>query len=98
MNLERTLKFYETFFEKQLYIYIWEGFKWTLALTAIAAMIGLIIGLLVATIQIAPFPDKFKFLEKTLKRIAIIYVDVIRGTPAIVQVAFIYSEIGRAHV
>lgn len=93
MNLERTLKFYQTFFEKQLYIYIWEGLKWTLALTAIAAVIGLIIGLVIATIQIAPFPDKFKFLEKTLKRIAIIYVDVIRGTPAIVQVAFIYSVV-----
>lgn len=93
MNLDKTIKFYETFFEKQLYIYIWEGFKWTLALTAIAAIIGLIIGLVIATIQIAPFSDKFKFLEKMLKRIAIIYVDIIRGTPAIVQVAFIYSVV-----
>lgn len=93
MNWERTLKFYESFLEKQLYIYIWEGLKWTLALTAIAAVIGLIIGLVIATIQIAPFPDKFKLLEKILKRMAIIYVDVIRGTPAIVQVAFIYSVV-----
>lgn len=93
MNLDRTIKFYQTFFEKQLYIYIWEGLKWTLALTAIAAVIGLIIGLVIATIQIAPFPDKFKVLEKVLKRVAIIYVDVIRGTPAIVQVAFIYSVV-----
>ena len=93
MKWEKTLSFYETFFEKQLYIYIWEGLQWTLALTAIAAVIGLIIGLIIATIQIAPFPEKFKVLEKILKRIAIIYVDVIRGTPAIVQVAFIYSVV-----
>ncbi len=93
MNMDRTIKFYQTFIEKQLYIYIWEGFKWTLALTAIAAVIGLIIGLVIATIQIAPFPNKFKFVEKILKRIAIIYVDIIRGTPAIVQVAFIYSVV-----
>ena len=93
MNMDRTIKFYQAFFEEKLYIYIYEGFKWTLALTAIAAVIGLAIGLLIATIQIAPFPKKFKFLEKTLKRIAIIYVDVIRGTPAIVQVAFIYSVV-----
>lgn len=93
MNMERTLKFYDVFFAEKLYIYIYEGFKWTLALTAIAAIIGLVIGLIVATIQIAPFPRKFKLLEKVLKRIAIIYVDVIRGTPAIVQVAFIYSVV-----
>ncbi|NLI88784.1 MAG: amino acid ABC transporter permease [Epulopiscium sp.] len=87
------MKFYGTFFEKKLYIYVWEGLKWTLALTAIAAVIGLIIGLIVATIQIAPFPKKLKFLEKILKRLAVIYVDVIRGTPAIVQVAFMYSVV-----
>lgn len=93
MKMDNILKFYGTFMEKQLYIYIWEGFKWTLALTAIAAVIGLVIGLIVATIQIAPFPEKLKFLEKVLKRMAIIYVDVIRGTPAIVQVAFMYSVV-----
>lgn len=93
MNLDSIMKFYGTFFEKQLYIYVWEGLKWTLALTAIAAVIGLIIGLIVATIQIAPFPKKLKFLEKILKRLAVIYVDVIRGTPAIVQVAFMYSVV-----
>jgi len=93
MNLDSIMKFYGTFFEKKLYIYVWEGLKWTLALTAIAAVIGLIIGLIVATIQIAPFPKKLKFLEKILKRLAVIYVDVIRGTPAIVQVAFMYSVV-----
>ena len=93
MNLEKIVKFYEVFFEKQLYIYIWQGFQWTLALTAIAAVIGLIIGLVIATIQIAPFPEKFSLTGKILKRLAIIYVDVIRGTPAIVQVAFIYGVV-----
>lgn len=93
INWEKTAQFYETFFEKELYIYIWEGLKWTLALTGIAAIIGLIIGLIIATIQIAPFPEKFKWIGKILKTIAVIYVDVIRGTPAIVQVAFIYSVV-----
>lgn len=93
MNLDKTIQFYETFFEKQLYIYIWQGFKGTLALTAIAAVIGLIIGLIIATIQIAPFPEKFSFIGKILKKMAVIYVDVIRGTPAIVQVAFMYSVV-----
>lgn len=93
INWEKTAQFYETFFEKELYIYIWEGLKWTLALTGIAAIIGLIIGLIIATIQITPFPEKFKWIGKILKTIAVIYVDVIRGTPAIVQVAFIYSVV-----
>lgn len=93
IDLEKTKNFYEVFFEKQLYIYIWEGLKWTLALTAIAAVIGLVIGLIVATIQLTSFPKKFKWLEKILKKIAVIYVDVIRGTPAIVQVSFMYSVV-----
>ncbi len=93
MNLDKTIQFYETFFEKQLYIYIWEGFKGTLALTVIAAVVGLVIGLIIATIRIAPFPERFSFLGKVLKKIAVIYVDVIRGTPAVVQVAFMYTVV-----
>ena len=74
MNLDKTIQFYETFFEKQLYIYIWEGFKGTLALTVIASVVGLAIGLIIATIQIAPFPERFSFLGKVLKRKAVILI------------------------
>ena len=40
IDWDKTAQFYKTFFEKQLYMYIWEGLQWTLALTGIAAVIG----------------------------------------------------------
>lgn len=92
-TLESMMNFYEIFIDKQLYLILWEGFKGTLGLTVIAAVIGLTIGLLIAVIQLMPFPEKLTWLQKILEKISVIYIDVIRGTPAVVQVAFMYNVI-----
>jgi len=93
INWQSTAKFYTTFFERKLYLNVLDGLQATLFLTANATVIGLIIGLIIATIQIVPFSDQFKFLGKILKTIAVMYIDIIRGTPALVQVVFLYSVV-----
>lgn len=56
----------------------------TLISLAIAAVIGLIFGLL----SVAP--------QKALRAIAVVYVDIVRGTPLLVQAFFIYFGVPMA--
>jgi glutamine transport system permease protein len=58
------------------------GLETTLIITVIALLIATVIGLFVGLINISP--------NKILKLIATIYIDIIRGTPLIVQAFFIY--------
>ncbi len=90
---KQTLDFYQIFFDKKFYLTVLEGIKWTLLLTAIAAIIGLIIGVIVAVIQISEFPKRFRWIGKALKFICKIYIDIIRGTPAILQLSFFWFVI-----
>jgi polar amino acid transport system permease protein len=57
----------------------------TLELTAVAAIVGLVLGLLIALVRINNIP--------VLKQIAVVFVSVIRGTPALVQLYIIYYGI-----
>ncbi len=90
---QQTVDFYKVFFEKQFYLVVFNGMLWTLGLTAIALVIGMMIGILVAVVQMSQFPSKFKWLEKILKWITKTYIDIIRGTPAVVQIVFMWSVI-----
>ncbi|MBC8579612.1 MAG: amino acid ABC transporter permease [Zhenhengia sp.] len=89
-SYETMIAFFNTFIERKYYMTLLSGIQETLLMTAIATVIGLIIGIFVAIIQVSEFPRKLKWLEKILKGIAKLYVDIIRGTPAIVQVSFIW--------
>ncbi|WP_042346936.1 amino acid ABC transporter permease [Bacillus massiliigorillae] len=62
--------------------YLWLGLKTTLFIFVIAIILGFIIGLIAALCRLSPF----KFLQWPTK----IFVDVIRGTPILVQLFFIY--------
>lgn len=62
--------------------YLLLGLKTTLYIFVIAVIIGFLIGLLVALLRLAPIKI-FNWLGKA-------FVDVIRGTPFIVQLFFIY--------
>ncbi|RHW37480.1 amino acid ABC transporter permease [Lysinibacillus yapensis] len=62
--------------------YLLEGLKMTLYIFVIAIFFGFIIGLVVAMLRLAPI--------KPLQWIAKVYVDIIRGTPLLVQIFFIY--------
>ena len=58
------------------------GLKMTLEITVVALIIATIIGLFIGLMNISK--------KKVLKIIATIYIDIIRGTPLIVQAFFIY--------
>jgi len=70
---------------EQRYMLFISGLGISLQLTLFAAILGVVIGLFVAIIKLT----NLKFLN----RIASVYVDVIRGTPAVVQLVIIYYAI-----
>lgn len=90
---ETTMAFVESFVQGKYYLTLLDGIYNTLLLTVIATIIGLLIGLIVALVQIMDLPKQWKWVEKILKGIAKIYVDFIRGTPAVVQISFLWLVI-----
>src|SRR5690625_4528066 len=62
--------------------YLWEGIKLTFLITAVGVGIGFIIGAFVGLGRLSK--NKFIFWLCT------VYVEVIRGTPILVQIFFIY--------
>ena len=67
-----------------------KAYGWTLAITAMALLIGIIIGTVLAVFMVLP---KTNFLNKTLNGFANVYLAVIRGTPSLVQLMIIYFVI-----
>lgn len=88
--LDTITAFFETFIQRKYYLTLLGGVQQTLIITLIATVIGLVIGAAVAIVQVVEFPKELKWLEKLLKGIAKVYIDIIRGTPAIAQVSFIW--------
>ena len=76
--------FYNLIREQRYMLFI-SGLGVSIQLTFFAALLGTVIGLFVAVIKLT----NLRFLN----RIASIYVDVIRGTPAVVQLVLIYYAI-----
>lgn len=72
----------------------WEGFK----ITLLVAIVGTIVGTLIAFILVAMrnlkphFKDNLliKIIKQALNFIAVAYVDIIRGTPMMIQAAIFY--------
>ena len=90
-------KFYLDFIEKERWRYLTEGLKITMIVTAMALVIGLFIGIIMAIIRTShdqlegenPQGIGWTFL-KIANFFANIYLTVIRGTPALVQLLLIY--------
>ncbi|OON98738.1 MAG: amino acid ABC transporter permease [Epulopiscium sp. Nele67-Bin004] len=92
-TIERTTAFFEVFMARRYYEVLWSGLQNTLLLTVIATTIGIAIGLIVAMVQIAEVKksDKFAYtILKIAKILAKLYVDIIRGTPVVVQISFLW--------
>ena len=97
---QQTVDFYKIFAANKYYIVIWEGLKWTLGLTAIALAIGLVIGVLIALIQITEIRRKsgvFNTISvyglKFLKWITSLYIYIIRGTPSALQIVLMWTVV-----
>lgn len=83
-------KLYENLIYKDRYLYIAEGLRNTLFIAFFAAIIGIVIGFLVAIIKILATQNK---KLKPLLILANIYLTVIRGTPVLVQLFITYYVI-----
>lgn len=63
-------------------VMLWSGTKTTLVLSLVTILLGLILGTLLAFMKISK--------SRLLRAIANVYVEVIRGTPVLVQIAIIF--------
>ncbi|MCT4598539.1 MAG: amino acid ABC transporter permease [Vallitalea sp.] len=67
------------------YMYWLKGIAFSLELTILAAIIGVAIGIIVAMGRISQ--------NKISRFLSTVYIDIIRGTPVLVQILFIYSVV-----
>lgn len=90
---EAFVKFYQAFIENDRWLQYLEGMGTTLLVTAMALIIGVVLGVIVAVIRTAydqrrPGNGNIigRFLFSVVNGICKIYVTVIRGTPMMVQI------------
>ena len=72
------------FIEGNRYMYILKGLMFSINVTILAAIIGVVFGVIIALCRLSHFYP-FKSKVNPLSQAALIYVDLIRGTPAVVQ-------------
>lgn len=80
-------EFKRNFVENDMWKYIWNGLITTLELTGCSLLLGILLGVLVATVRVTH--DKTGSLP-ILNAISKAYLSVIRGTPIMVQLLIIY--------
>ena len=80
-------QFYNNLKYKNRYKMILEGLVTTFKITAVALSMGLLIGLLISVVKVSRSKNLF---VKFLKFLANIYINIIRGTPIVVQLFVIY--------
>lgn len=87
----------DIFIGGERYKYILNGLAFSVGTTALAAVIGVALGIFIALLQLSHFYP-FKHSEKwkkfnPLSKLAFAYVDLIRGTPAVVQLMILANLI-----
>lgn len=98
VNLEILLKwlskvyesYYNAFIPEKRYLYYLDGLKITLEISVIAILIGVFIGILVAVIKVSVSTHKGLRWIGTLCNG---YINIIRGTPVMLQLLIIYNLI-----
>lgn len=87
-NFEKKLaKFWEMFYENDGYTKVITGLQNTLMIAVVGLAIGIIIGTIIAIIEVLP---KYKRLAKIMNGICRFYVGMFRGTPIVVQLLVAY--------
>ncbi|WP_369461584.1 ABC transporter permease subunit [Thermoclostridium stercorarium] len=87
-NFGRKLeKFWEIFYENGGYTKVLTGLKNTLYIAVAGLAIGIIIGTIIAIIEVFP---KYKKLPRILDTICRFYVGLFRGSPIVVQLLVAY--------
>jgi len=80
-------KFWEIFYERNGYTKVITGLKNTMYIATVGLAIGIIIGTLIAIIEVFP---KYKRLPRILNGFCRFYVGLFRGTPVVVQLLVAY--------
>lgn len=89
----------EIFIEGQRYQYMIQGLSFSVGVTLFSAILGIILGILAAIMRICNFrPFKYSSNKKwknwtPLTSLSILYTDIIRGTPAVVQLMILANII-----
>lgn len=87
-NFDRKIaKFWEMFYEHNGYTKVLTGLRNTIYIAIIGLAIGIIIGTVIAIIEVYP---KYKRLPRVLNTICKFYVGLFRGTPVVVQLLVAY--------
>jgi polar amino acid transport system permease protein len=81
--------FYNAWVPDQRYIVYFQGLKITLLISFFAILIGIAIGVMVAIVKVTATNAKMKWLVS----ICNVYINIIRGTPLMVQLLIIYNLI-----
>ena len=74
-------------FESGGYKRVIEGLQNTVNIAVLGMLIGMVIGILIATVRVIP---KYKTMPKILNGICSVYVALFRGTPIVVQLLVFY--------
>lgn len=83
------MSFYNAIVPDQRYLAYLQGLKITLLISFFAIILGILIGMLVAVLKVTANNYKTKWLSS----ICNVYINVIRGTPLMVQLLIIYNLI-----
>ncbi|MDY2574067.1 MAG: amino acid ABC transporter permease [Fusobacterium necrophorum] len=67
----------DIFLVEDRYLYILNGLGFSVGVTLFAAILGILLGILLALLKLSQ--------SKFLSQIALLYIDIVRGTPAVVQ-------------
>lgn len=86
-SVDLIAQFYKNLVYKNRYKMIVDGLGATVAITAVALVIGIIIGFALALIKVSKNKN---MIMKILKFLANCYITLIRGTPVVVQLFVIY--------
>lgn len=87
-NFDKKLeKFWEIFYANDGYIKVLTGLKNTLYIAVFGLALGILVGTLIAVIEVFP---KYKRLPKILDGFCRFYVGLFRGTPVVVQLLVTY--------
>lgn len=90
------MNFWQVIFGDGRWIYFWQGLEVTLVLTTVSLILGTALGLGIALMRASNFaPFKFSSNKKLrnfnpLASLGKLYVDIIRGTPLLVQLLIMY--------
>lgn len=85
--------FYKNIIADQRYLFFWNGLKATIAMALIATFIGVSIGILIALIKNSAKANKrLRWAEIVCN----LYVNLIRGTPVVLQLMIIYYIVFRS--